>query len=196
MKKSSILIIAIMLMSLTQINAQLKYGPRVGLGSTSLGGGSTSFGFQVGIFLNAEIRDRIGFQPEVLFSVKNGVNKFTTTNAAGAKQERKTTYTFTYLDIPLYVFMPISKHITFLFGPQISSVSKATQKTTGDGVTSADEERTDVEGVDANIGIAGGIDFELSSPLKFGLRFSTTGGETFGGKSSFVGVTLAYSMDW
>lgn len=196
MKKSIILIIAIISLCFSTTHAQLKYGPRVGLGSTSLGGGSPSIGFQVGFFLNAELKDRIGFQPEVLFSIKNGVDKFTVPNISGGKDERKTSYTFTYLDIPLYLFVPISKHISFLVGPQISSVNKATQKTTGDGVSSADEERTDVEGAATKLGFAGGIDFELSSPVKFGLRFSTTGGEAFMGKSSFVGLTMAYYMDW
>lgn len=196
MKKIKILFITLLLLSASQLDAQLKYGPRVSIGSTSLGGGNSSFGFQIGLFLNAELKDRIGFQPEVLFSIKNGVNKFTVTDLNGVKQERKTSYTFTYLDIPIYIFMPISKHITFLIGPQISSVNKATQKTTGDGISSSDEERTDVEGTDAKMGFAGGIDFELSSPLKFGLRFSTSGGEAFSGKSTFVGATLAYSMDW
>lgn len=196
MKKFKILLIALVFLSALQINAQLKYGPRVSIGSTSLGGGSSSFGFQIGLFLNAELKDRIGFQPEVLFSMKNGADKFTVTDINGVKQERKTSYTFTYIDIPIYIFMPISKHITFMVGPQISTVNKATQKTTGDGISSSEEERTDVEGTDAKIGFAGGIDFELSSPLKFGLRFSTSGGEPFSGKSSFVGATLAYSMDW
>jgi len=199
MKKINIIIALLVMLSATLSHAQFTYGPRVSIGSTSLGGGSSSIGFQVGLFLNAELRDRIGIQPEVLFSVKNGVNKFTVDNPNGSatKLERKTSYSFTYIDIPFYGYVPLSKHITFLLGPQFSSVNKATQKTTGDGLSGTATDRVDVDSeLKAKVGIAGGIDFELSSPLKFGLRFSTTGGEPFAGKSTFVGITMAYSMDW
>lgn len=176
-------------------SAQLKYGPRVSLGSTSLGGGNTSFGFQVGLFINAELKDRMGIQPEVLFSIKNGSQDGSYEGSNGPVKT-KTRYTFTYIDIPIYGYLPVSKHITFLAGPQIGVVNKATQITTGSGISGDEAKRTDVAGTKAKIGIAAGIDFNLSSPLRFGLRFSTNGGSPFGGKSTFVGATMAYYMDW
>ena len=193
MKRSYITFVCLFVVAL-QINAQLKYGPRVSLGSSSLGGGNSSIGFQVGLFINAELRDRMGIQPEVLFSVKNGSQNGSYENAAGTTITTKTKYTFTYIDIPLYGYLPVSKHITFLAGPQIGVVNKATQITTGSGISGA--KRTDVEGYKAKLGIAAGIDFNLSSPLRLGLRFSTNGGEPFSGKSSFVAATMAYYMDW
>ena len=194
MKK--ILFIAIVLLNTIFLQAQFKYGPRVSLASTTLGGGSSSFGFQAGVFINAELRDRAGLQAEVLFSVKNGVQKSTVTNASGGKNELKTKYSFTYLDIPIYLYFPLSKHINFLIGPQISSISKATEATTGTGVSAEDSKKKDVQGVETKAGFAAGLDFDLSSPIRFGLRYTSTGGEAFSGKSSFIGVTVAYYMNW
>lgn len=194
--KKAIIIFASLFLFITVTNAQLKYGPRVSLGSTSLGGGNSSFGFQLGLFINAELKDRMGFQPEVLFSMKNGSQNGSFEGANGQVVKTKTRYTFTYIDIPIYGFLPVSKHITFLAGPQIGVVNKATRITTGSGISGEDAKRTDVEETKAKLGIAAGIDFNLSSPLRFGLRFSTNGGSPFGGKSTFVGATMAYYMDW
>ncbi|MBL7931544.1 MAG: PorT family protein [Bacteroidia bacterium] len=194
MKKDIIIFVGLFLIA-SFCSAQLKYGPRVSLGSTSLGGGNTSFGFQVGLFINAELKDRMGLQPEVLFSIKNGSQNGSFEGASGPVKT-KTRYTFTYIDIPLYGYVPVSKHITFLAGPQIGVVNKATQITTGPGISGDDAKRTDVAETKAKMGIAAGIDFNLSSPLRFGLRFSTNGGSPFGGKSTFVGATMAYYMDW
>ena len=83
------------------LNAQFKYGPRLSLGSSNLGSGSSSIGFQAGLFINAEIRDRSGIQFEVLYSVKNGVSKYTVPNSSGQSVERKDAYSFAYLDLPL-----------------------------------------------------------------------------------------------
>lgn len=199
MKKLNKIFAVLVVLAALPIHAQFTYGPRVSVGLTSLGGGSSSFGFQVGLFLNGELKDRMGIQPEVLFSIKNGVDKYSVDNPNGSatKQERKTSYTFSYIDIPFYGYVPLSKHIRLLIGPQFSVVNKATRKTTGDGLSGSETDRVDVEGeLKSDVGIAGGIDFELSSPLKFGLRFSTTGGEAFSGKSTLVGFTMAYSMDW
>lgn len=195
MKKSFITFICLFMFAL-HVNAQLKYGPRFSLGSSSLGGGNTSIGFQAGLFINAELKDRMGVQPEVLFSIKMGSQDGSYEDINGASVSIKTRYTFTYIDIPLYGYVPVSKHITFLAGPQIGVVNKATRITTGTGVSGSEAKRQDVQDTKAKLGIAAGIDFMLSSPVRFGLRFSTNGGSPFGGKSTFVGATMAYYMDW
>jgi hypothetical protein len=198
MKKLHIILIVFLFTITSATFAQFKYGPRIALGSSSLGGGSTSFGIQAGLFINAELRDRVGLQVEVLYSIKNGVDKYTHTNeVSGAKSEWKTKYSFTYIDIPFYFYFPLSKHITFLAGPQFCTINKATQATEGSGVPASETNKQSVSGTDAKMGIAAGLDFDLSSPIRFGLRFTTNGGEeAFKGKSTFIGATMAYYMNW
>ena len=91
--------------------------------------------------------------------------------------------------------MPVSKHIIFLVGPQFAIVNKATKETSGSGVSTSDSKKQSVA-ANTGVGIAAGLDFDLSSPLALGLRFSTTGGQPFAGKSTFVGLTVSYKMDW
>jgi len=194
MKKITLL--SILFLCALTAGAQFKYGPRFSLGSSSLGSGSSSLGFQGGLFLNAEIRDKSGVQFEVLYSVKKGAHKYKGTNAAGQSVDRKDAYSFTYIDIPLYFYFPLSKHIVFLVGPQFSVLNKATVQTSGSGVSTEEGKKRDVAGADTKAGIAAGLDFDLSSPLRLGLRFTTTGGEPFKGQSSFVALTAAYTMSW
>lgn len=192
MKKTHIILAAILMLSITGLKAQFKYGPRVSIGSSSLGEGNSLIGGQVGLLINAELKDRFGVQGEVLFSVKTGYKDFKYTNAVGAAVTYRTLYTFTYIDIPVYGYFPLSDHLTCLLGPQLGIVNKAKSNTTVGGV----EVKEDIAGAKAKMGIAAGIDVNLKSAYKFGIRFSTNGGDALSGKSTFVGVSLAYLLKW
>lgn len=179
MKKNIILLTLLFSLAFTA-KAQLKYGPRVSFGSTSLGQGKSLVGFQLGLVINAELRDRMGVQPEILFSVKTASDK-----PEGSSAD--VLYTFTYIDIPVYGYVPVSEHITFLAGPQVSVVN-------GAKATAAGKEQT--ISAKSKVGFAAGIDLNLKSSFKFGLRYTTTGGEALSGKSAFLGVSAAYLLKW
>src|SRR5687767_3920237 len=109
MKKTHLIILTCFLISGHCMNGQLRYGPRVGIGMSSLGGGNGSMGFQAGLFVNAELKDRMGLQPEILFTVKNGSQDLKIDNPNGNPLLWKKKYSFTYLDIPFYFYVPISR---------------------------------------------------------------------------------------
>ena len=178
--KKIVILLAFMLSLSIAVNAQLKYGPRISIGSTNLGQGKSLVGFQLGLVINAELKDRMGIQPEILYSYKTGTLK-----ADGSSTS--TLYTFSYLDIPVYVYLPVSPHITFLAGPQLGVVNSAKSIVNGKDYTI---------NAKAKLGFAAGLDLNLKSSFKFGLRYTTTGGEPLSGKSSFMGVSAAYLLKW
>jgi hypothetical protein len=196
MKKQHILFSFLFTLAVISAGAQCKYGPRLAVGLSSLGGGNSGIAVQAGLFVNAELKDRMGIQGEVLYGIKNGNKDFTQVNSTGDKVLYTTKYSFTYIDVPIYGYVPLSKHITFLAGPLIGIVNKATERLTGPNVTGEAAEKRDIADTDAKLGFAAGLDFNMASPVRFGLRFATNGGDPFTGKSSFVGVTMAYYMDW
>jgi hypothetical protein len=177
------------------IGAQCKYGPRVSAGLSSFGGGNSGVGIQAGIFINAELKDRIGIQGEVLYSVFNGSKDVKSYDVASASYVTNTEkYHFVYINVPVYGFVHLSDHINFLAGPMFGIINKATEELTGPNITG--DNTQDISGVKTKLGFAAGIDFQLSSPLRLGLRFSSNGGDPFSGKATFVGATMAYDMDW
>ena len=193
MKKTHIILAAMLMFSITGLKAQFKYGPRMSIGSSNLGEGNSLIGGQLGLISNGELKDRFGVQGEVLFSVKTGYKNFESTNpVSGSTATYRTFYTFTYIDIPLYGYFPLCDHLTCLIGPQIGIVNKAKSRTTYGNV----DVKEDIIGAKAKAGIAAGIDINLKSSYKFGLRFSTNGGDALGGKSTFVGLSLAYLLKW
>jgi hypothetical protein len=194
--KRIIIATIISLFAISDFSAQCKYGPRISAGLSSLGGGNSAIGVQAGIFINAELKDRCGVQGEVLYSMFTGNTTSTFTDATGAKVTYKTKYNFSYVNIPVYGYVPLSKHITFLLGPQFGVVNKGSERLTGPGISSDSSQTQDIPDTKTKLGIAAGIDFNMQSPLRFGIRYSSNGGDAFKGKASFVGATMAYYMDW
>src|SRR4051812_19692608 len=194
MKRSNIILGIITLFLITGVNAQFKYGPRVGLGMTTLGGGNAGLGLQAGLTINAPIRDRFGFTADILFGRKGGNEKYTvpishvdTVNGKAqttvTNYDRKKIYHVTYIDIPVYFYFPFSEHISMLAGINMGIASGGTFKIKGDNLTEAEDKVVDITDLAGGIGITAGLDFASQSPLKIGIRFMTTGGEPFAGKS-------------
>ncbi len=196
--------------------AQFTYGPKLGINMSKLPNDKLMPGFQVGGFLNGELYDRMGIQIDFLWTLKgtrhtntDSIHTITTNTVTGISTINTstvnvvaTTY-YRFVDVPICVYFPISKHIRGFAGPQISAFRHAHEKY---AVGSATPVESDITGITGKISFCFGFDFISKSPFIFGVRFVSnrfTGGNPLGGSSadkaqnlnSFM-VNVAYRMDW
>lgn len=166
--------------------SQFIYGPHVGVGVSTLGNNDIGVSAEFGMFIRAELMDRLGLQPEFIYSLKTGSREVTGPPIV------TTSYTFQYFEIPFLFYFPLSDHISIQVGPNFAFGLSGNEKTTS-GNTSADASVN----VDAKSGIAAGFVFETGSRLKLGFQYRSTGdGETGHGESSTMIVTSSYLLDW
>lgn len=150
------------------------------------------FGFSVGVVANFGVSDMFSVQPEVLYSEK-GFNtsdvKFSNT-ATGAQTQATVKQTLKYLDIPILLKIntgDAGKGLFFELGPQLSLL--AGSHTFSDDASLANAPYAYFNS-DANspvavrlgkgknglnnavIGYVGGIGYQLTSGLGFGLRYT------------------------
>ena len=190
--------------------AQVKYGPRVGINLATLDGLDMGIGAHAGVFVQAEFLDRAGIQPEFVYSIKTGSKEDTDANGTVTN---KTTVTASYIEVPLLFYVGISEHLTLLAGPHITnSVSgKQTDTPQGAGAPAATENNLDLS---LGGGFSVGLETYLYSPLKFGVRYSyVNSGDEAGtivdpndpnitssfattGQSSTIMFTATYTLDW
>lgn len=202
---------------ITMSYAQLTYGPKLGGNMSRLTGDKLMPGFQAGGFVNAELEDRIGLQIDFLWTLKG--NKHEVKTAADTTLNILTAYTTTtktyyrFIDVPICVYFPISKHIRAFAGPQISVFRKGKEKTTSTMPGSKEVEKN-LTGLQGKVSLCAGIDLNLDSPIIIGVRFVTnkfTGGTPTTPASSSSGdtnakessqklncfmINVAYKLDW
>lgn len=181
MKKNIFIVMGLMIASLSF--AQLTYGPKLGGNVSRLPNDKLMPGFQVGGFVNAELEDRIGLQVDFLWTLKGNRHVVKTAEDTAMNITAYTTTTKTYyrfVDVPLCVYFPISKHIRGFVGPQISVFRKAHEKTTSTAPGSILVEK-DLTGIKGKVSFCAGFDLNLDSPIIIGVRFVTnsfTGGSS------------------
>jgi hypothetical protein len=226
MKKNILTLLGILFMSVSF--AQFTYGPKLGGNVSRLTGEKLLPGFQVGGFVNAELDDRIGLQVDFLWTLKgsrqtlkrtdstlsvvtNTATSVTTTVVTTTEFSSVTNTYYRFVDVPICVYFPISKHIRGFAGPQLSVFRKAKQtyKPSSGTVT-----KTDITGITGSISLCAGFDFNLDSPIIIGVRFVTnsfTGGPSTETQQPTTGdenakepknklncfmLNVAYRMDW
>ncbi len=192
--------------------AQFTYGPKLGGNMSRLSGDKIMPGFQAGGFVNAELEDRIGLQVDFLWTLKGNKRVVSDSNYATIPTSTYSITTKTYyrfVDVPICVYFPISKHIRGFAGPQISVFRKAKQTSTSSlGGTAVEK---NLSGLQGKVSLCAGIDLNLDSPIIIGVRFVTnkfTGGTETSQPSSdpdakqesqklnCVMINVAYRMDW
>jgi hypothetical protein len=209
MKKNILTLLGLFLVTVSF--AQFTYGPKLGGNVSRLSGDKLMPGFQAGGFVNAELDDRIGVQVDFLWTLKGNKHVVTDSNYVNTPA---TTYTITtktyyrFVDVPICVYFPISKHIRGFAGPQISVFRKAKETTKSSlGGTPV---KKDLTGIAGKVSLCAGIDLVLDSPIIIGVRFVTnkfTGGTASaqaGGddakddksKLNCFMLNVAYRMDW
>jgi len=182
----------------TITKAQLTYGPRLAMNVSKFDNEKVRLGFGGGWFMNAELLDRIGIQPEVYWSFKNG---HTETGAGDSLIQQN--YHYRFVDLPLLLYFRISNHLDFLIGPQWSFSRYAHQVT----VTTHDSHDSNLGHLTTQRGFMAGIDVNLGSSFSFGVRYNNNKWEqkteqvgpfniTTPNKLGTVMVTCAYKLDW
>ena len=190
MKKLYTLFVILALVSFAHnVNAQFKYGPRLGAGYSDLGVGDGGIGFYGGGFLNAEVWDNMGFQGEFLYNLRTDSKTITGVTF---------NYNAKFLDLPVYFYFPISNHIRGLVGLNFSKFLSGNCT-----YSSAGQSFDDKLSIGSGSGYAAGLDFHFDSPFKLGIRYnSTTGNSDASGiypataGSQTISITASYLLDW
>ncbi len=174
MKK--IIIILFLFISTATAYSQFTYGPRFGFGATTIENVNAGFGFHAGVFINAEIFDRFGVQPEIIYNFQTGSDE---QDAGGTTIDIN--YQHQTIDVPILVFFPLSDHLRVLIGPMLSSISSSKREVDGD--------EDDTYNPEASNGFAVGLETDTFSRLRFGARYRQAG-------TSSIEVTASYTIDW
>lgn len=190
--KKNILFLLVIFVSIT-LNAQVKYGPLIGLGycDNSYGKG---LDITVGLFTDFELLDRIGIRPEILYSTKSGTDE---SEIFGVTTETKSRVN--YIEIPLMVYFQITPHLNMLVGPQFNSPIGGKTKVTPSGGNTIEN---DIDG-HGGTGFVAGLEHAAYSRLKIGVRFTQFGydgdpaGDGGGRQKVFsVKATMRYTFEW
>ena len=211
--KKIILSLALLAGFASAANAQtgVKYGISGGANLGNLTGTDSKnfgykFGFSAGVVANFGVSDMFSVQPEVLYSQK-GFNtsdvKFSTT-ATGTQTQATVKQTLHYIDIPILLKIntgDAGKGLFFELGPQLSLL--AGSHTFSDDASLANQQYAyftsnanspvavrlgkGKDGLNnAVIGYVGGLGYQLTSGLGFGLRYTGDFSQVYKDSSSPV----------
>jgi hypothetical protein len=114
------------------------------------------FGFHGGVFVTFMFTDKLGLQPELLYSTQ------------GSEYDESTfdgTLKMDYLNIPVLLRYNINEMISIHVGPQFGILVKAEEEIDGD----AEDIKDDFKGSD--ISGAFGVEIDLPAKLGFGARY-------------------------
>ncbi len=212
MKKNILTLLSLFM--ITASYAQFTYGPKLGANGARLSGDKMMPGFQAGGFVNAELEDRIGIQIDFLWTLKGNrhVETASFTNTLTALTQTYTATDKTYyrfVDLPICVYFPISKHIRGFAGPQVSAFRKAHRVSSSS--LGGNTVEKDLTGITGKVSLCAGFDLALDSPIIIGVRFTTN---TFTGgtgvdplatntstssekqKLNCIMLNVAYRLDW
>jgi hypothetical protein len=132
--KKILLLWAVLLITVISVNAQeLHVGIKAGAGLAKIDGSSFNNGFklgyQLGAFVDIEISDVIGVQPELLFNQSN-TKTVTSPPATGNILNGDYSASLNYLSIPILLKINASKIFAFNVGPQYSILMQQDQSLT------------------------------------------------------------------
>jgi hypothetical protein len=180
--------------------SQIEYAPIIGIGTGTLNTYDAGISANAGLLIRADIFDRTGIQAEVMYSFITGKS---TDESVNPKSEYS--MNATYLNVPVFIYFGISPNIKLLVGYNIApSFLSGKQKIKAGSTTT----ETTLSGISSKGSFAAGLEFDIDSPLKFGLRYvAASAGEggnpsgekaapVFDGKTSMVYVTCSYILNW
>ena len=155
------------------------------------GGSNTGFDGSFGAFAKVELRDRFGIQFDALYSIKATTKDFTEFDQnTGEEFTNTVSYNFRYVELPIQVYFPFSKHLHLLVGLNFASVGSAQFK--GEN----DDEWTDIEGADAGMGIIGGLKYETATGWDFNLRYMSATGTELAGQANTLQFSIGKFINW
>jgi len=190
MKK--IIIASILSLAINTAFAQFDWGVKIGGGSANLGGGSnTGFDLSFGAFAKVELKDRFGIQFDALYSIKGASQDVDVLDSLTFETKKSSrTYKFTYVEIPIQVYFPFSEHLHLLVGLNFASVSSGQYQDEGSS------KWVDIPGIEASMGIVGGLKYETATGWDFNFRYMTADGVDLSGKASTLQFTIGKFINW
>jgi len=168
--KKVLFILAIAIAATGSVNAQdVKIGAKVGLNLANITGDfdgddlDAKTGFNLGVFAEISLSDKLIFQPELLFSTQ------------GAKSE-ETNYNYSlklnYLNIPLMIKYAVTDKFALELGPQVGFLLSANEEETFNGETASDEEDVKDYFKSIDFGLNFGASFDVSEKIIIGARYN------------------------
>lgn len=132
-------------------------------------------GFQAGVFGRIGVNDKIGLQPELLFSMK-GVKTVYSEQFMGVDvAEGETKLNVNYIDIPVYLTLNFTEALNVHFGPYMGVLLNAKGSTDTEILNSIDineEEEIDRDEYNpVDFGLSGGVGLSFE-PLVLGVNYS------------------------
>jgi len=168
--KKVLFILAIAIAATGSVNAQdVKIGAKVGLNLANITGDfdgddlDAKTGFNLGVFAEISLSDKLICQPELLFSTQ------------GAKLE-ETNYNYSlklnYLNIPLMIKYAVTDKFALELGPQVGFLLSANEEETFNGETASDEEDVKDYFKSIDFGLNFGASFDVSEKIIIGARYN------------------------
>lgn len=150
-------------------SAQVQFGLKAGVNFSTLGGDDfdevtgkkSNTGFYFGGLAHIPISDNFGFQPELIYSAKQGLEF--------VESGDELNLNLNYLNIPLMLQYKTSGFYLEA-GPQIGLLLTAKSKITIGGVTAEEDIKDELKGVDFGINL--GLGYVMSSGFGFGARYN------------------------
>ncbi len=180
--KKIILSIALTTLSFFSFSQYIDYGLRLNTGYSTLGDKHKGFAIDGGLYINADIKDRIGIGAEILLGGRFVVNSeerdvtsisSITGNDITTKVTDRSTVIASNMNIPLYIYFPFSKHLTLELGGVLSSSGSGRETTSstesGSGTTKFKSILFNPKG-----GLLCGIKFRPNQNTEVGIRYMAT----------------------
>jgi len=185
--KKILLVISMITLSVVATNAQVAIGIKAGLNGsfvTNLKSNNNTpglsektpikLGGQFGAYANIKFGDLLGFQPEVLFSMKGYTIECKTT-----KTKQKVSHTLNYIEIPLQIRVNPKETFYILAGPYLgflagaSSTSEVTTTAPFVGTVTQTSKSTSTSGLETiDFGVAAGLGIKAENGFTMGFKYS------------------------
>jgi hypothetical protein len=189
MKQKLITLSAALLLASAPLHAQRTgFGIKGGLNISSvsnLGSSSSSttntsassstkikLGGHVGAYAAIMFSDRIGFMPEIQFSMK-GYNYESSWTIGSTSSKVVTKHTLNYINIPLQLKINFNESFGIMAGPYIGFLagSKSTTESTSGSFSSTSTSTSTTGLTKTDIGLSLGLGIQQESGLNFGLKY-------------------------
>jgi opacity protein-like surface antigen len=171
--KKVLLIVVVTLLGLGNANAQeVKLGAKLGLNISSLRSDmdfDSKIGFNLGVFAEINLSDKLIFQPELLYSTQGASfeqsfdsNSFKVTNSVD------------YLNIPLILKYGVTDKLFLEFGPQLgfllSGESKYEETFGGETTSETEDIKEFTNSID--FGLNFGVSFDIAENIMIAARYN------------------------
>jgi len=172
--KKVMLVVTIATLGLGTLNAQgINFGAKGGLNISNFVGdiedSESKIGFNIGVFAEIVLLDKLIFQPEILFSTQGAKNEDSFDD-----ENYISTIKVNYLNIPLMLKYAVSNKFSLEFGPQVGFLlsANANVEATMDGSTISVEESVKESFNNIDFGLNFGASFDLTEKIIIGARYN------------------------